>query len=115
MLQGVRSGAELALRGSGASRFFGIGTVSGELGGGNGLGRLRIGVRGLIRDRLRVWCQVFHRSHSSKRGNGLQVGQGAEVPKIWHFGEKIFENICERLKRSRAASAGADAKSTKGT
>ena len=90
MLHGVRSGAELALRGSGAGRFFGIGTVSGELGGGNGLGRLRSCVRGLIRGRLRVWGLVFHRSHSSKRENGLEVGQDAEVPKIWHFCRKDF-------------------------
>ena len=90
MLHGVGSGAELALRGSGARRFFGIGTVRGELCGGNGLGRLRSCVRGLIRDRLRVWALVFHRSHSSKRKNGVEMGQGAEVRKIWPFGLKDF-------------------------
>ena len=82
VLERVGCGAELALRNSGASRFFGIGTVDGKLGDGNGLGRLRIGVRWLIRGRLRVWGLVFHRSHSSKRKNGLEVGQNAEVPKI---------------------------------
>ena len=96
MLHGVRSGAELALRGSGASRFFGIGTVSGELGGGNGLGRLRSCVRGLIRDRLRVWGLVFHRSHSSKRMERLKEEEGQKCGKYGVFGQKIFENSCER-------------------
>ena len=90
MLHGVGSGAELALRGSGASGFFSIGTISGELGGGNGLGRLRSCVRGLIRDRLRVWGLVFHRSHSSKRMERLNVWKGTEVRKIWCFGPKDF-------------------------
>ncbi len=81
MLERVLSGAEFALPGSGAGSFFSVGTVSGELGGGNGLGRLRSCVRELIRDRLRIWGLVFHRSHSSKRLERLTVRERRILPK----------------------------------
>ena len=56
--------------------------------------RLPCGVRGpvdrLALDRLRVWGLVFHRSHSSKRKERLNVGEGTEVRKIWCFWPKDF-------------------------